>query len=43
MFRGFEVSIGWIMEVASQESDDGGDIRPGAEAKPVEAANNGLI
>jgi hypothetical protein len=25
MFSGFKVPIGWIMEVASQESDGGGD------------------
>jgi hypothetical protein len=43
VFSGFEVPIRWIMEVARQESDGGGDIRPGAEAKPVEATNNGLI
>jgi hypothetical protein len=43
VFSGFEVPIGWIMEVASQESDGGDDIWSGAEAKPVETADNGLI
>jgi hypothetical protein len=43
MFGTFEVALGGVLEVGGQEAGGGGDVRAGAEADPVEAANQGTV
>jgi hypothetical protein len=40
---GVEVTLGWVLEMASEQAGDSGDVRASAHAKPVETANHGLV